>query len=325
MLRVFEIKTMNPISVRPWFLNLHVGLFSIPLGLFALSGAWGKLAFIQSSITVLLSLILRDVATTTLIVMLILYFLKIILHPKDLINEYYHPVLSAMMALIPVCCMLAVVLLLPVHPDYLFLAQVVVALSLIAQGLISWRVVKLLSTGSMPSELVSPALYLPIVPGGFVGAMALKLIGLPGFAMLLFGMGLGGWALLEIRILHRLFAGPLPLALRSTLGMEIAPAAVGTLAVVNLWPELSADVIVICLGVASGPVFAVLTRWRWWVKAPFNFGFWSFSFPLAAMAASICEAVRRGAWPSYVAILFVILVSLVVGFLMVRTIIKAFK
>jgi len=50
----------------------------------------------------------------------------------------------------------------------------------------------LLSTGRMPAELVTPALYLPIVPGGLVGGMALAAVGFPGWAGLLFGSGTGG-------------------------------------------------------------------------------------------------------------------------------------
>jgi tellurite resistance protein len=149
----------------------------------------------------------------------------------------------------------------------------------------------------------------------------LMVIGLPGFAMLLMGMGLGGWALLEVRILNRLFAGPLPLGLRPTLGIEIAPAAVGTLAVATVWPLLSADFILIALGIASGPLFAVLTRWRWWTQTPFSFSFWSFSFPLAALASSIAEAVRRGGWPPEVALAAVLLASALVLFLALRTLI----
>lgn len=311
---------MNPgIAARPWLARLHPGLFSIPLGLLALSAAWQRLTALgwQAAGGPTLGCLYAGLAL--LLILLLLTLLKALRFPAMLAMEYRHPVQGAMLALMPVSSLLAVILLLPRYPGWLALAQGVVALALLGQALIAWQVVAQLSTGQMPGELVSPALYLPIVPGGFIGAIALKLLGLPGFAMLLFGMGLGGWALLEIRILHRLFAGPLPLALRPTLGIEIAPAAVGTLSVMTLWPELPADIIVIGLGISSGPVFAVLTRWRWWSATPFSFGFWSFSFPLAAMASAVAEAVRRGGWPPEVALAAVLLVSLLVAFLALRT------
>jgi tellurite resistance protein len=144
----------------------------------------------------------------------------------------------------PVACLVAVVILRPAHPEWQFVSGVVISLCLLLQAFIAWHIVAELATGQMPAELISPALYVPIVPGGFVGAMALNAVGLPGFAMLLMGMGLGGWALLEMRILNRLFSGPLMLGLRPTLGIEIAPAAVGTLAVATIWPDLPADFII---------------------------------------------------------------------------------
>jgi tellurite resistance protein TehA-like permease len=117
-----------------------------------------------------------------------------------------------------------------------------------------------------------------------------------------------------------LFAGPLPAAIRPTLGIEMAPAAVSTLAAATLWPQLPADALMICLGVACGPVIAVLTRWRWWTDVPFSVGFWSFSFPVAALAAATIEAVRRGGWATWVAWTAIGIASAVIGFLAVRTV-----
>ena len=69
----------------------------------------------------------------------------------------------------------------------------------------------------------------------------------------------------------------------------------------------------VCLGIASGPVLAVLTRWRYWTAVPFSFGFWSFSFPLAAMAGATVEAVQRGGWPPAVALTAVLIASTVIA------------
>ena len=40
--------------------------------------------------------------------------------------------------------------------------------------------------------------------------MALAALGARGWAVIAFGMGLAAWWLLEVRVLNRLFAGPLP-------------------------------------------------------------------------------------------------------------------
>lgn len=309
------------LPTRPWLARLHPGLFGIPLGLLGLSSSWQRLVHFGWDLTPGISNGLLILALTILGILLLLSAAKLIAHPSVYQQEFTHPVLGALMALMPVACLVAVVILRPAHPEWQFIACVVISLCLMLQAAIAWQIVAQLSTGQMPAELISPALYVPIVPGGFVGAMALNSIGLPGFAMLLMGMGVGGWALLEMRILNRLFSGPLMLGLRPTLGIEIAPAAVGGLAMATMWPDLPADFIMIGLGIASGPMFAVLTRWRWWSATPFSANFWSFSFPLAAIASSVAEAVRRGGWPPTVAYVAVILVSLLVLFLTVRTLI----
>ena len=323
-LATFSAIPVSPLA-RPWLSRLHPGLFGIPLGLLALSSSWQRLAALGWGWAAGLATGLLYASMALLCLLLLLAGAKLLLHREVFRQEFKHPVQGALLALMPVACLLALVLLRPTHPYWQLPVTVIISLCLLLQAALAWHIVAQLATGQMPAELISPALYVPIVPGGFVGAMALNVIGLPGFAMLLMGMGLGGWALLEMRILNRLFAGPLPLALRPTLGIEIAPAAVGTLAVAALWPNLSADFILIGLGIASGPLFAVMTRWRWWIATPFSVSFWSFSFPVAALATCVAEAVRRGGWPPSVALGAVLLASAIVAYLTLRTLILLFK
>jgi tellurite resistance protein len=304
---------------RPWLARLPPGLFGIALGVLGLSGAWQRIEPLVGGVAGGIADALRGTGVLLLLLVTLLWAAKTAWHFDVVRSEWRHPVQGALLALFPVTTLLAITLLLPAIPGWrdaaLWLALAMLAL----QGAIAWEVVSKLATGRLPAKELSPALYLPIVPGGFVGAMALAALGAPGWATLLVGMGFGGWALLEVRILHQLFAGPLPPELRATLGIEIAPGAVGTLAVASVWPQLPGDLLMIGLGVASGPVFAVLTRWRWWTAVPFSVGFWSFSFPLAALAGAAVEAVRRAGWPSGMALGAVLVASAVIAFLSVRT------
>ena len=306
-------------AARPWLARIQPGLFGIALGLLGLSGAWLRMQPLIGEAARAAYAALLAAGTTVLVVVSLLWAAKVVRHFDVVRREWVHPVQGPLLALLPVSTLLAVTLLAPFEGDGRIVATAVVLVALAMQLAIAWEVVALLSTGRMPAELVTPALYLPIVPGGLVGAMALAAIGYPGWAALLFGSGIGGWALLEARILHQLFAGPLPAAIRPTLGIEMAPASVSTLAAATLWPQLPADALMICLGVACGPVIAVLTRWRWWTDVPFSVGFWSFSFPVAALAAAVVEAVRRGGWPTWVAWTAVTVASAIIGFLAVRT------
>ncbi len=172
----------------------------------------------------------------------------------------------------------------------------------------------------MATDMITPALYIPTVGGGFVGAMTLAALHYPGWAVLLFGMGLASWAMLEARVLSVLFHGLMPENLRPTIGVELAAPSIGTLTAGILWPGLPGDVLILGLGLAAGPVVAVLVRYRGWSQVPFSTGFWSFSFPLAALAGAVVEVVRRGGWPHLVGGIALTLATLVIAFLSAKTV-----
>ncbi|MBL8383537.1 MAG: hypothetical protein JNM90_10695 [Burkholderiales bacterium] len=308
-------------GARPWLARLHPALFGIALGTLGLAGAWQRLVPLGVTRGNPVSLALFAAGLAVLGVLAVLWAAKLVRHPAVVRQEWHHPVQGPLLAILPVALLLATALAAPAFPSLRAAWLTLTCAALLMQGLLAWQVVARLSTGQMPPELITPALYLPTVAGGFVGSMTLNALALPGWGALLMGMGAGAWALLEIRILNRLFAGPLPPLLRPTLGLEIAPAAVGSLALASLWPGLPAEALMVCLGVASAPVMAVLTRWRYWTEVPFNPGFWSFSFPLAAMAGATVEAVRRGGWPVEVAVAAVAIASAVIAYLAVRTLV----
>jgi tellurite resistance protein len=313
----------RPVVAATWLQRLPPGLFAIPLGLTGLSATWGRLghADMQSALAAPLQSALAALGLALWALLVGLWALKLLRHPEQVRGLWGHPLQGSFLALAPVSTLLIVAVSAPAttHAGLFTVLQGLVLLALALQLSIAWRVVAQLTTGRIGPELVTPALYLPTVAGGFVGAMALQGLSLHGWAVLLFGAGLGAWALLEARILHRLFAGPLPLPLRPTLGLELAPTSVGALTLAVLWPQLPADVLLVALGIGTGPVLAVLARWRWWTETPFSAGFWSFSFPLAAYAGAIVEAVRRGGWPLWPAWAAVLLASAVIAYLALRT------
>jgi tellurite resistance protein len=124
---------------------------------------------------------------------------------------------------------------------------------------------------------------------------------------------------LEARILGSLFEGPLPEPIRLTIGVELAPPVVATLAAAVLWPALPGDVLALGLGIAMVPFVAVAARAGWWAGLPFSTGFWSFSFPLAALAAAVIETVGRGGWPAWIGHAVLLAASAVIAYFTVRT------
>ena len=299
-----------------WLARFPVGLFAIPVGLLALGGAWRRARVFDWPLASPLGDMLALSALPLLALLLAFYLSKCLRHPQAIAAEFTHPLAGSLTALLPLSLLLVTVYFgQPYHAGWLAFTLV----TLVLQGVIAIRVVSIITVAALPAAAVSPALYIPPVAGGFVGAMALNTLGYPGWAALLFGMGLASWALLEVRVLNRLFEGAMPEALRPTIGVELAPPTVGTLAASVIWPQLPGEVLIVGLGVASGPLVAVLARYKWWSKVPFSIGFWSFSFPLAAFAGGMVEVVRRGGWPPFVGGIALALTSAVIAFLLLRT------
>ena len=300
--------------------RLHPGLFGISLGLISLSGTWHKFMAMNLMTDWGVERFIFTAGFLVLITLTLLFLIKLVTDFEGFMKIFHHPAQGPMLAIMPVATSLSVALLVPSHPEYLNIAYGVMAINLLLQLATAWQMVEMLSSGKLPSEFITPALYIPVVPGGLVGGIALNAIGLPGFGYMLWGMGVGAWALLEMRILGHLFKGPLPAPLRPTIGIEMAPGAVSTLTAITLWPNLPVDAVLIGLGFACGPILAVLTRWKSWTDVPFSFGFWSFSFPVAAIASCIIEAVIRGHWSPVVAWMALVSANLIIGYLAIRTI-----
>ena len=179
-------------AARPWLARLPPGLFGISLGLLGLAGAWRRMQPLIGEAAGVVFTALLVAGTAVLVVVFLLWIGKVVRHFDVVGREWVHPVQGPLLALLPVSTLLAVTLLAPDEGDLRLVATAVVLAALAMQLAIAWEVVALLSNGRMPAELVTPALYLPIVPGGLVGGMALAAVGFPGWAGLLFGSGTGG-------------------------------------------------------------------------------------------------------------------------------------
>jgi len=313
--------TATPQGV-PWLARLPAGVFAISVGLFGLVGAWQRAAAFGWPGAAIVSQWLIWPVTVIWAVSLLLYAVKCMRHWQAVLAEIRHPVHGSLQALLPLSMLLAIMQFQqPEQGAWLLLTFFALALN----ALIAFRVASVLATGQMPANAITPALYLPIVGGALLGGMTFASLGYPGWGALLFGTGLSGWALLEARILSRLFLGPMPEAVRTTIGIELAPPVIATLTAAVVWPGLPGDVLVIGLGVAVVSFTAVAARYAWWTKLPFSIGFWSFSFPLAALASSVLEIVHRSGWPLWIGLATLLVASAVIALLAARTLVALIK
>ncbi|HEV7714206.1 MAG TPA: dicarboxylate transporter/tellurite-resistance protein TehA, partial [Steroidobacteraceae bacterium] len=138
-------------------------------------------------------------------------------------------------------------------------------------------------------------LYLPTVAGCFVTAIATATLGYRDWGQLAFGAGIFAWLAIESVLLHRLLtASQLSEPLRPTLGIQLAPPAVGALAYLNVTqgpPDLFSHML-IGYALLQACVLVRLLPWIW--RGAFSVSWWAFTFGATALSAASLKLIQRG-------------------------------
>jgi tellurite resistance protein len=157
-----------------------------------------------------------------------------------------------------------------------------------------WRHGGLWKGGRDPST-TTPVLYLPAVAGTFLVATTAGALGWSAWGQPFFGAGLFAWLALESVILHRLLvADPLAVALRPTLGIQLAPPAVGLVAYLSVTegdPGLMAQML---LGYALLQALIVLRLLPWIRQQPFAPSYWALTFGIGSLSLAAEHMTARG-------------------------------
>lgn len=158
----------------------------------------------------------------------------------------------------------------------------------------AWRT-GLLWQGDRDHSATTPVLYLPTVAGGFVMSGGAGALGYPDWGQLAFGVAFFSWLAVESVLIHRLYTLPaLPLALRPTLGIQLAPPAVGAIAYGAInggAPDLTSHVM---MGYAILQALVLLRLLPWILQQPFTASYWAFTFGVTALATAPLRMVARG-------------------------------
>lgn len=183
-----------------------------------------------------------------------------------------------------------------------------------------WRT-GMLWRGGRAVGSTTPILYLPLVAGGFVTGTTAAALGWRTAGQLAFGAALFSWLAIESVLLHRLYTGePLPPALRPTLGIQLAPPAVGAVSCLAVSPGVPGMAATALVGYASLQAL-LLVRMAWWIaEAPFAASYWAFTFGATALAAA---ATKVSASASDGAISIIAATSFVVANLLVSAVWQA--
>jgi tellurite resistance protein len=141
--------------------------------------------------------------------------------------------------------------------------------------------------GSLELDKFHPGYVLPTTAGGLIGSDGAALAGQHRLAEVMFGFGAVSGLIIASIIMGGLFLRPLlPTALLPTLAIEVAPAAVATLA----WFDDHADHIDAMITFLAGyGVLMVLAQLRLlpvYRRLTFTPGTWSFAFSWSAVASA---------------------------------------
>lgn len=275
-------------AVPASYFSMVLGLTGLGNGWRVAARLWGFPAWIGESV--------MAIAVAVWAVLLIRFAIKWIAVREAAKAEAAHPIQCCFIALVPVATMLAGIGVLP-HAHgvgtVLILAGAVASLlfGLWRHGG-QWR-------GGRDDKATTPVLYLPTVGANLVSAIGMSALGWPTWGQLFFGAGVLAWIVQESIILGRLLTvEAMPLALRPTVGIQMAPPAVSLLAYAAVTvgpPDVFARML---LGYAIVQALMVL-RLMPWIRQPFTLSYWAFTFGATAISTGTMRFAERGDDPVF--------------------------
>jgi tellurite resistance protein len=141
--------------------------------------------------------------------------------------------------------------------------------------------------GGTEIDRLHPGYFLPTVAGGFIASAAAAEVGQVRLSQIMFGLGLVCWMVVGSIILGRLVFRPgLPDALVPTMAIEVAPAAVASLALFFATGGQVTTPLAILAGYGLLMVAAQLPLLPRYLTLSFSLGSWAFTFSYAAVTSA---------------------------------------
>jgi tellurite resistance protein len=259
--------------------RIPLNTFAITFGLAGLSEVW-TLATDALALTSVVEDVLWSVTAVAWVWLIAAHAIRGARSGAGLVGQLRDRVQGPTAALVPIVGMLLatrIFLLAPGVGRAVFLAFLVGA-ALFAAWLIStWM------ADGLAEESIHGGYFLPTVAGGLIASTAAAELGMDALALGAFAVGAFFWVVMAAIILARLMRQPaLPAPLIPTMAIFVAPPAVAGTAWFLLFPTVGP----IEYGLAAITVMmllvqlALVPRYR---MLPFTLGFWSFTFPFAAV------------------------------------------
>lgn len=297
---------------------MPASLFGAVLGLAGLANVW-RLAHTLWHFPTWPGAYLSATAVFVWLACLTLYLAKWTWQRGMAQDEVRHPINGNFLILIPVSTMLISILVLPYSQS---LARLIYTLGTVGAVMFGvWQQGAMLQGGRNFSSATA-VIYMPSVGGNFVAAIGAGTLGMQVLAQVFFGAGLLSWLAIESVLMHRMWhnEGMAP-AIRGTFGVQLAPPAVGLVALfaaTDSPPQLFA---LMLFGYAIVQVLVAIRLLRWLLEGGFGLNFWSFAFGVTALAIGAERLSLSGLdLASHVAPWLFLIANGVVGAIAVRSV-----
>ncbi|MFI6096023.1 hypothetical protein ACIA8G_10745 [Lentzea sp. NPDC051213] len=260
---------------------LPISLFSIPLGLAGLGGAWTAAARLLGAPPWPAEIAFG--ASTLVFAAFTLTYLAGTVRPGTggFRLDLRHPLLGPLTAYLPVIAILLIAHYAPVlgglAPWLIWTA--VAGLALNAAALFAHWLKHPLDQNAM-----HPGYFLPVTAGAFIGAIGFVSVGEHRAAVAVFGIGIFFWLLLGAVITSRLFFGTeLPLPFKPVLSILLSPPGTASVAWFAITGGAVDDLQAALGGVTLFMLLVQLFFVRDYLKLPFSTQYWVFTFPIAVL------------------------------------------
>lgn len=300
----------------------HLGFawFAMVMGLCGLSLAWARATPQLGTVALKVSFAVGVLAAVVFSVLLLGKCWRLVRFPQAVLADARHTLRHVFVAAIP-----SSLVLLPtvwvVHAGYSRWVDAVWMLGAAGLLLVTLAVLRRwLQPGLSAQDFwatMTPALFIPVV-GHVLPALAGVSLGHPVWAAAQFGLAAVLWPVALVLVLVRIgMVGLWPQRMLPAIFITIAPPSVLALSGDQLGaPEVLVHMLA---GVALFFTLLSLSVLKRCLQQPFGMSYWSMSFPLAASAAlGLHLSPVPGAW-QFVAVLWLVLVTSVIGGLLLAT------
>lgn len=303
-------------DATPRLAHLPLALFAAPMGIGGLGLAWREAVRALGAPAVIGEFLLA-VSGLLWCVLAVLHLIRIRRAPQAVIADLRHPIRVAFTGAIGIGLVIMSVWLAPYALD---LARLLWLVAVAVQMAASVWILRLLIQVPRDAATMTPPLLIPLV-GSLVASVPGASLGFANLSWMLFGIGLILWFALLPLLVGRLAQGPeLPLKLRPTLAIFLAPPAVASLAMVQLTGAVGPASIAL-LGFAAFIALVLVAMWRDLAAAPFSMAWWGVTFPSAAFTTAVMVYFRAVPLPSSAGLQWALLVAstLLIGGVALRT------